>query len=513
MKRTLVLMSALLASGSIEAAPGQVTSGGPLAPLTTSVPATEPAPAPAPEVKAPAAKSAPAPVAKAVPGSAAKAAASPAAKPAAVAKPVAAAPEQPAVKPLEQPPAAPAASSAASPAKPADKAASAAPVATPESRSAALLAQSSEPTFDAGSAQRIGEAIDSYSTIAKLGGWPQIPADAKFAMGSAGAHDATLRLRLVMTGDLASSEAKGPYDAVLVAGVKRFQARHGLATTGTIGPRTLVALNVPVEKRIQQLEASLQRIAAIGFRFGERYVVVNLPAAFAEAVEHDKVVRRYRVVLGKADKPSPTVTSEINNINLNPTWTVPASITKNEIAAHMRKDPTYLSRLHMQVLDYKENVLDPASIDWAAEKLANNFFVRQEPGSWNALGQLKIDMPNAYAVYMHDTNQKHLFGEDVRFDSHGCVRVDNVRDLAAWLLEETPNWERAQIDAAIATGVRQNVKLEKKVPVAWIYLTGWMTRDQIVQFRGDVYDQDAQLVEATAEEKAFFDQAAKNRTN
>lgn len=413
------------------------------------------------------------------------------------------------MKPLEQPPAA----APTSPAKPADKATSTAPVATPESRSAALLAQSAEPTFDAGSAQRIGEAIDTYSTIAKLGGWPQIPADAKFALGSAGAHDATLRLRLVMTGDLAPSEAKGPYNAVLVAGVKRFQARHGLATTGTIGPRTLVALNVPVEKRIQQLEASLQRIAAIGFRFGERYVVVNLPAAFAEAVENDKVVRRYRVVLGKADKPSPTVTSEINNINLNPTWTVPTSITKNEIAAHMRKDPTYLSRLHMQVLDYKENVLDPASIDWSAEKLANNFFVRQEPGAWNALGQLKIDMPNAYAVYMHDTNQKHLFGEDVRFDSHGCVRVDNVRDLAAWLLEQTPNWERAQIDAAIATGVKQSVKLEKKVPVAWIYLTAWMTRDQIVQFRGDVYDQDAQLVEATSEEKAFFDQAAKSRMN
>ena len=502
MKRTLVLMSALLASGGIEAAPGQVTSGGPLAPLTASAPAEQPsAPSPPPAAK-PAAK----------PAAASKpAAAKPAGTTAAVGA-VVNAPVQPAVAPLDQPPAPPSAAAPASPAKPADKAASTAPVATPESRSAALLAQSSEPTFDAGSAQRIGEAIDAYSTIAKLGGWPQIPAEAKFALGSAGAHDEMLRLRLVMTGDLAPSEAKGPFNAGLAAGVKRFQARHGLATTGTIGPRTLTALNVPVEKRIQQLEASLQRIAAIGFRFGERYVVVNLPAAFAEAVENDKVVRRYRVILGKADKPSPTVTAEINNVNLNPTWTVPASITKNEIAAHMRKDPTYLSRLHMQVLDFKENVLDPASIDWAAEKLPN-IFVRQEPGSWNALGQLKIDMPNAYAVYMHDTNQKNLFSEDVRFESHGCVRVDNVRDLAAWLLQETPNWERPQIDAAIATGVKQSVKLEKQVPVAWIYLTAWMTRDQIVQFRGDVYDQDAQLVEATAEEKAFFDRAAKSRTN
>ncbi|MDB5616152.1 L,D-transpeptidase family protein [Tardiphaga sp.] len=475
MKRSLVLMCALLAPAGIEAAPGQVISGAPLAPLVTPAPAPAPQPSPAAAAKvtSPAIPSAPAPADKAA------------------AAPVTAAPQ-----------------TRAAPAK----AAATAPAATPESRSAALLAQSGEPTFDAGSAQRLADAIDAYSTIAKLGGWPQIPVEAKFALGSAGEHDATLRLRLVMTGDLASSEAKGPYNAALVSGVKRFQARHGLATTGAIGPRTLTALNVPVEKRIQQLEASLQRIATIGFHFGQRYVVVNLPAAFAEAVENDKVVRRYRVVLGKADKPSPTVTSEISNINLNPTWTVPASITKNEIAAHMRKDPTYLSRLHMQVLDFKENVLDPASVDWAAEKLPN-IFVRQEPGSWNALGQVKIDMPNAYAVYMHDTNQKNLFSEDDRFDSHGCVRVDNVRDLAAWLLQETPNWERAKIDEAIATGQRQSLKLEKKVPVAWIYLTAWMTRDQIVQFRSDVYDQDAQLVEATSEEKAFFDQAVKSRTN
>jgi murein L,D-transpeptidase YcbB/YkuD len=388
--------------------------------------------------------------------------------------------------------------------------------ATPETRSAAALALSGEPTFDDGSARRIGEAIQAYSLIEKLGGWPTIPAEAKFAIGTAGPHDDTLRLRLVMTGDLASSEAKGPYDAALAAGVKRFQARHGLATTGSIGPRTLSALNVPVEKRIQQLEASLQRVAAIGFHFGPRYVVVNLPGAYAEAIENDIVVRRYRVIVGKTEKPSPTVTSEIGNINLNPTWRVPASITKNEVAAHMRKDPTYLSRMHMQVLDSKESVLDPLSIDWSADKTPN-VTVRQEPGSWNALGQLRIDMPNSYAVYMHDTNQKNLFSDDYRFDSHGCVRVDNVRDLAAWLLEDAPNWARPEIDAAIATGQRQDVKLTKKVPVAWIYLTGWMTRDQVVQFRNDVYDQDTQLLEATAEEKAFFDRAseqtAKTRSN
>jgi murein L,D-transpeptidase YcbB/YkuD len=234
---------------------------------------------------------------------------------------------------------------------------------------------------------------------------------------------------------------------------------------------------------------------------------VNLPATFAEAVENDKVVRRYRVIVGKTEKPSPTLTAEITSVNLNPTWTVPSSISKTEISAHMRKDPTYLARMHMEVLDGRDAPIDPQSVDWSGARTPN-FTVRQQSGTWNALGAVKIDMPNPYSVYMHDTNQRNLFSDDYRFDSHGCSRVDNVRDLAAWLLqEEMPKWNRAAIDAAIATGQREDVVLPKKVPVAWIYLTAWMTKDQTIQFRNDIYNQDEQLLEATAEEAAFFNRA------
>jgi L,D-transpeptidase YcbB len=378
---------------------------------------------------------------------------------------------------------------------------------TPESRSAVALALSSEPTFDEGTAQRIRDAALSYSDLAVRGGWPTIPADAKFAYGVAGPQDDLLRQRLIVSGDLAADKARGPYDDVLTAAVKRFQARHGLAATGTLTPRTLAALNVPVQKRIQQLEASLERVADMGFGFGQRYVVVNIPAAYAEAVENDKVVRRYRVIVGKTEKPSPTLTAEITNVNLNPTWTVPASITKNEIAAHMRKDPNYLARMHMEILDAHDGVLDPHAVDWSATHTPN-FTVRQESGAWNALGSVRIDMPNSYSVYMHDTNQRNLFSDDYRFDSHGCARVDNVRDLAAWLLKELPKWNRQEIDLVIASGQREDIHLPQKIPVAWIYLTGWMTRDQTVQFRNDIYDQDMQLLEATAEEEAFFNQAS-----
>jgi murein L,D-transpeptidase YcbB/YkuD len=378
---------------------------------------------------------------------------------------------------------------------------------TPESRSAAALALTHEPTFDEGTAERIKEAALSYEDIAVRGGWPAIPADAKFAIGTPDPNDDLLRKRLIITGDLAADKLTGPFDEEVTEAVMRFQNRHGLAATGTVTPRTLAALNVPVQKRIKQLEASLERIENMNFTFGQRYVVVNLPAAFAEAVENDKVVRRYRVIVGKTEKPSPTLTAEITSVNLNPTWTVPSSISKTEISAHMRKDPGYLARMHMEVLDSHDAPIDPHSVDWSGNRTPN-FTVRQQSGTFNALGAVKIDMPNPYSVYMHDTNQHNLFSDDYRFDSHGCSRVDNVRDLAAWLLqEEMPKWNRAAIDAAIATGQRDDIALPKKVPVAWIYLTAWMTRDQTIQFRNDIYDQDEQLLEATAEEAAFFNKA------
>jgi murein L,D-transpeptidase YcbB/YkuD len=416
----------------------------------------------------------------------------------------------PPVKPATSAPAGVANPAHATPANPAHATAAkpAAPASTPESRSAAALALSHEPTFDEGTAQRIKEAALSYSDMAVRGGWPMIPADAKFAIGVAGPNDDLLRQRLLISGDLAADKASGPFDDMLAEAVKRFQVRHGLAATGTVTPRTLAALNVPVQKRIKQLEASLERLQNINFAFGQRYVVVNLPATFAEAVENDQVVRRYRVIVGKTEKPSPTLTAEITGVVLNPTWTVPSSIAKTEISAHMRKDPGYLSRMHMEVLDAHDTPIDPHAVDWSGTHTPN-FTVRQQNGAWNALGAVKIDMPNPYSVYMHDTNQRNLFSDDYRFDSHGCSRVDNVRDLAAWLLqEEMAKWNRAAIDAAIATGQHQEIALPKKVPVAWIYLTAWMTRDQTIQFRNDIYDQDEQLLEATAEEAAFFSQAA-----
>jgi L,D-transpeptidase YcbB len=317
-----------------------------------------------------------------------------------------------------------------------------------------------------------------------------VPASAKLAPGGSGPEVAVLRERLVISDDLAPEHIRGEtFDAMVAAAIRRFQARHGLEETGTIGPKTLAALNVPVGKRVRQLAASLDRLSAMDFQFGQRYVVVNLPAAFAEAVVGDKVVRRHVVQVGRPDRPSPTLTTFITTVNLNPTWTVPLGILKKDVIPKMRKDPGYAARMHMRVLDGAGNEVDPHNVDWNSDR-APNFTIRQDSGTWNALGAVRIDMPNPHSVYMHDTNHKEFFSADYRFQSSGCTRVENPRDLAAWVLEETPGWSRREIDAAIAKGQKVDVRVARKIPVAWVYLTGWATRDGAIHFRDDIYGHD-----------------------
>jgi murein L,D-transpeptidase YcbB/YkuD len=353
------------------------------------------------------------------------------------------------------------------------------------------ISNSPDPTYDNDTARRISAAMLSYSTLEVRGGWPTLPGDvAKLGPGSSGPVVALLRQRLAITDDLAPQHASGDlFDANVTAAIRRLQSRHGLEETGTIGQRTLAALNVPVTRRLRQLAASLDRISAMDFTFGHRYVVVNIPAAVTEAVENGSVVRRHAAIVGKPDRPSPTLTTYLTAVNLNPTWTVPLGILKKDIRTKMRRDPGYIARMRMRVLDGSGGEIDPGAVNWQSDG-APNFTVRQDSGTWNALGAVRFDMPNPHSVYLHDTNNRALFNADYRFQSSGCARIENPRDLAVWLLQDQNGWSRAQIDAAIATGQRQDIRLTRKVPVAWVYLTGWVTRDGLVHFRDDIYNHD-----------------------
>ena len=351
-------------------------------------------------------------------------------------------------------------------------------------------ARANEPSYGPNTYDRTLEALIAHEDIAGRGGWPKVPSGITALKPDAQGPDvATLKQRLMLSGDLAPEALPGDvYDANVVAAVKRFQIRHGLSDMGTVGRLTLKAMNTPVEVRLNQLTATLERLKGNGFNFASRYVVVNIPGASVEAVENGTVQRRHLAIVGRPDRPSPVLQASITSVNLNPTWTVPTSIVKADIIAHMRKDPGFLAKSHMRLLGAENREIDPATVNWAT-LTSPHFTVRQDPGPDNSLGQMKIDMPNSEAVYLHDTPKKSLFRNDVRFNSSGCARVEGVRDLGAWLLEGT-EWTPPAIEAEIAKGERKNIPLKKAVPVAWVYLTGWQGADGLVQFREDIYGLD-----------------------
>lgn len=358
-------------------------------------------------------------------------------------------------------------------------------------RGDAKLSATNIPIFSPQTPVFIERAIQDYRQIAANGGWPVVPANQKLRLGNTSRNVKLLRKRLVISGDLSSRTGNSEvFDTWVDGAVRRFQARHGLPADGVMGKYSFAAMNVPASIRLGQLETNLVRLRSMSGYLGDRYVMVNIPAAQIEAVRNGKVESRHTAIVGKRDRQSPILNSKIYELNLNPYWTSPVSIVKKDLIPLMRKDPTYLSRNNIRIFDRKtQQEIPPESIDWNSDEAVNYMF-RQDPGKINAMGSVKINFPNPHAVYMHDTPQQSLFSKLLRFESSGCVRVQNVRDLITWLADETPGWQRRQIEQVIDSGERIDVKLATPVPVYWNYITAWSTRNSVVQFRDDIYGRD-----------------------
>jgi murein L,D-transpeptidase YcbB/YkuD len=334
-------------------------------------------------------------------------------------------------------------------------------------------------------------AIQKYQDIVANGGWNTVPGGAELRVGSKGRAVEALRQRLVATGDLDPVAGSGlVYDSFVEAGVDRFQARNGLNRTGIVDKDTLAALNVSAAARLQQLETNLVRLRSYSGDLGERFVIVNLPGASVETVENGVVYSHHRAGVGRIDRQSPIMQTKATEINFNPYWHVPPSLIKKDLIPKMKADPNYLTEEKIHIFDKDGHDVSPSSINWNTDE-ATHFTYRQDTGAdINSLGFVRINIPNPYGVYMHDTPEKGVFGDDFRFVSSGCVRVQDVRDYVAWLLKDNPGWSRDQIDAVIRSGERDDVKLAEPVPVYWVYITAWATPDGLVQFRPDIYQRD-----------------------
>jgi murein L,D-transpeptidase YcbB/YkuD len=293
------------------------------------------------------------------------------------------------------------------------------------------------------------------------------------------------------------------FDRDVSDAVKRFQQRHGLNPTGILSQSTLRELNVPAEDRLDQLRTNRLRITElIGKTWGKRVVVVNIPSYELQALDRNQVQVYSRVVAGKPTTPTPEVTASIQAINLLPHWHVPQSIANRALIPLIKKDPGYLKREHLRVYSTSGQgvEIDPREINWWASQ-GERYVFRQDPGPQNALGLIRIDMPNRHIVYMHDTPLKKLFKYTSRPYSAGCVRVENIFALAEWLVKgDNKDWDLARIGATIKSGKPETIQLNQAVPVHFVYITAWAKSPTFVEFRDDIYNKDSRRLVISSNE-------------
>jgi murein L,D-transpeptidase YcbB/YkuD len=357
-----------------------------------------------------------------------------------------------------------------------------------------------EPILSFDTANNIQTAIAYYSQVVQQGGWqPPTRQTYNLSNGKDGRAVTDLKRHLMLVGDYPQADrVNGNFDDATDLAVRRFQVRHGIIPTGKVDEPTFYALQVTAEQRLSQLQLNLLRVQTVATNLtSDRYVVVNIPAASIEAVEGGQVAQRHTAVVGRIDRPTPILDSKIAQINFNPYWHVPKSLIEKDLIKYMNDDPEYLTKFKIHIYDAKGNELQPTDIDWHTDDAVNYSF-RQEPGAENSMGHCKINFPNKFDVYLHDTPSKSLFSENARFHSSGCVRVEGVAELVSWLLGPNGGWDQGAVDAVFNSNERLDVGLKQGTPLHTTYVTAWANRTGTVSFRDDVYQFDAQGLVDTA---------------
>lgn len=327
---------------------------------------------------------------------------------------------------------------------------------------------------------------------------PPLPANLRLEPGDQ--HPAVVELRRLLRqlGDAARDEvalATAPdlYDQPLVTAVRRFQARHGLQDDGVVGPKTLAELNRPLTERLRQLRANLERWRWMPRQLGRRHILASTSGHFLDLVEDDQVVFHTRTITGRVRRPTPSFRSDLTGLTVNPTWTVPRRIMREDLLPKIRRDPGWLEANRMQVGRYVAGgwqVIDPATIDW---QQPGNIYLRQAPGGGNSLGRMKFAMDNPFSIYLHDTPAQSLFDRPLRSFSSGCVRVQGIQSLVSRLLAEDGAMQQ-WYQAALAQGSTRVRRLPQPVPVYLVYLSVWVDGEGQAQFRPDVYGLDSALL-------------------
>jgi L,D-transpeptidase YcbB len=320
---------------------------------------------------------------------------------------------------------------------------------------------------------QLRSALARYRALASDGGWPRLPDVKKIGFDGDDPNVAALAARLRDEGDASANETD---PGALRVAVMAFQRSHGLDADGRVGAVTMRALNVSAADRIAQIEANMERWRWLPRTWETRRIEVNVPDASLRVWDGAAQLLTSRIIVGKKDRPTPMFRTVATTVTVNPPWDVPVDIARKEILPKLVRDPGYLSAHHMVLL--KPGV------------------VRQLPGADNALGQLKLEMPNRFSVYLHDTPARTLFARTDRDLSHGCMRVEQILPLASIALTGDAAKGLDQLKQAIAAGSTQHISLPTPLPVYVLYWTVWVDADGSVAFRSDLYGRDQRLIAA-----------------
>ncbi len=340
--------------------------------------------------------------------------------------------------------------------------------------------------------------LQRYMTLKANGGWQKVVIYGKFKLGAEEKGIPSLRERLSITGDYVScgeSQEGLVYDVCLQKAVKKFQARNGLAVDGVVGSGTLRTHNRSIDDRIITIRLNLDRIKWLNEQHSKRHIVINIPDFRFYFEEDGKLRQTMRVVVGTPNHPTPIFSDIVEYIVLNPYWNVPTSIIQKEFVPKLIKNSNAMKKQDIEIRDgwgKNAELIDPSTIDWHnyGEGTHMPFRFAQVPGNKNALGKVKFLFPNKFAVYMHDTPSKSLFGKNKRAFSHGCIRLQKPRELLKTFSTFNSNIDFGKSQEILKGKKKTRMNLKERVPVDVIYLTAWVDYDGVLQFRNDIYNYD-----------------------
>ncbi len=343
------------------------------------------------------------------------------------------------------------------------------------------------------------EMLASFEALAKKGGWGNVPPGQTMKGGDSGKRVLTLRNRLWVSDDLSNRTgwSTDEFDSTLVDGLRSFQRRHGLEPSGVADSVTIVALNVPVRKRIEQIKINLERWRWMPHDLGRKHIRVNIPDFRLVVEEAGKHVMTMKVVLGLPEWQTPLFSTVMTHVLFNVHWIAPDDILSKELINYMKADSNYLRSNNMTLWRKKGDSLQ--QIDQRTINIKDidpkhvDFILRQEAGPQNIMGQVKFLVPNEHSIYLHDTPYREDFPKTVRMFSHGCIRLEKPVDLAEYILKEFPSWNRERIDTVVAQNVEQTIVLKHPIPVHVLYCTAWKEKDGTINFRQDYYGLDRKL--------------------